>query len=958
MDQIPEYLNDTGNGYNVSTKLSDTDLERTLCGNFDKNFESQVDLENFFIYVKLLFYTYEKAFEFRTNQFVRKIWYSSPSDSLCFCTKARPTEQPPLFRIKLKANAPSFESTEEKVNYFFFNEPCEGIPEDIAQSIVSLYDHILKLIYSERIAETLGSSGILSFMLNIMIQRNKSGVQIINVHKYDDVDKEVTVILGYTLTKSCLTIFESKNHKYSTAPNRTIPRKNHEKIEYKISFYQPTFPQELRIIDVESKDIHVLNQEVHTTCTKLNADSIFQGLFSTRDENTTMVNFLEFFMHIFLLVNGLKTSVNARNTAVRINYHPLVMEKLTWRLFQEFVIARNRGNVQVNVLRDDLSHSGTVDMGGPTKKFIEDVSRQLFREQTKKLILYSTGRIVVDFFPKTSILSSTCWFPIFFEVENPSQKHEVVVFILEFFKMVYLSHQKIPFVIHPKFFTIFREMGYTLINPSCRQPFTSTRMYNKTYNIDIKLFKWEHVHRENVLITGEYITQNATIFIPEEQLIVKYKRFLDSYLRILYSTTKEINSHEEPEKNDFALNVSVFMSKYFCGLRTYANVLDCHQHVIDMSKWQDDAPGSMTTFTTNEFFSDLKTILNGFCLLDMIDIEEEMEALKPKVMWPSEEEFRNEKPSGEWRETMLAEEPWSEEYTLPAGQPIWHSEGPSSPSELVEWSVPQRSYKTYREFEEESDREFKRRRGYDEGSDEIVHDSPLKREQDDPNEEEKRILLELWALCDKKIAHGDSSVLIQNVSQHNIDFITQKCINYLKSLYDPAIEFLFYLRRWYDSNVDNEISGGVQWNKISGEDLQSRIMSTDLDRQHVANLICLDPSRRERDMSPLFMNKIKWLKEHIVDESTPIEWVRQFLKAVTGSSYLHSDDSIKVTPLNFERNSYCTSHTCTNVLDVSPQYNDLPGISDEELRVMDPKDIFIRNLSEGLLANNNVMELV
>ncbi len=123
MDQIPEYLNDTGNGYNVSTKLSDTDLERTLLGNFADKFDSQKHLENFFIYVKLLFHTYEKAFEFPTDKFVRKVWYSSPSDSLCFCTKAKPTETPPLFRVKLKANAPSFESSEEKVNFFFLTNP-------------------------------------------------------------------------------------------------------------------------------------------------------------------------------------------------------------------------------------------------------------------------------------------------------------------------------------------------------------------------------------------------------------------------------------------------------------------------------------------------------------------------------------------------------------------------------------------------------------------------------------------------------------------------------------------------------------------------------------------------------------------------------------------------------------------------------------------------------------------
>ena len=134
-------------------------------------------------------------------------------------------------------------------------------------------------------------------------------------------------------------------------------------------------------------------------------------------------------------------------------------------------------------------------------------------------------------------------------------------------------------------------------------------------------------------------------------------------------------------------------------------------------------------------------------------------------------------------------------------------------------------------------------------------------------------------------------------------------------------------------------------------------MSTELDRQRVANLIILGHSHRPTDMNVLLMNKIKWLKEHIIDERTPIEWVHQFLKAVTGSTYLHSDDNIKVVPVHFDRNSYCTSHTCTNQLDVSPVYNDLPGISDEELSLMEPKDIFIRNLSVGLLANNNVMEL-
>ena len=135
------------------------------------------------------------------------------------------------------------------------------------------------------------------------------------------------------------------------------------------------------------------------------------------------------------------------------------------------------------------------------------------------------------------------------------------------------------------------------------------------------------------------------------------------------------------------------------------------------------------------------------------------------------------------------------------------------------------------------------------------------------------------------------------------------------------------------------------------------VMSMDIDRKHIADFIELSPSIEEGRRKTLLKNKVMWLKEHILDETTPIQWIQDFLKAVTGSSYLHGDSTIEVEAVQFNKNSYCTSHTCINQLDVSPEHNDLPGVSDDELVLMDPKTIFIQNLSDGLVAHSNHMTL-
>jgi len=202
----------------------------------------------------------------------------------------------------------------------------------------------------------------------------------------------------------------------------------------------------------------------------------------------------------------------------------------------------------------------------------------------------------------------------------------------------------------------------------------------------------------------------------------------------------------------------------------------------------------------------------------------------------------------------------------------------------------------------------------------------------------------------------DHTISIHSVYPPYVRFITTKCIKYLKSLYDPAIEFLFYIRRAYDSDIQNE-NGGVQWNRFNSSTLQNMVMSMDIDRKHIADIIELSPNIVEQHKTTLLEDKVMWLKEHILDETTPTQWIQDFLKAVTGSSYLHGDSTIIVEAVLFNKNSYCTSHTCMNQLDVSPEYNDLPGISDDQLVLMDPKTIFIQNISNGLVAHSNHMTL-
>ena len=464
---MSEYVDDRSLMYELDTYV-DTEFE----GHIDKHFKSQRELENFFFYVEKFFPTFSKAYEFDISIFVTsnwKMWFNTPTRSICFCIKANPEllHHVPVYRIQLKKDAPHFKSNDEKVVYFCFNRECSGLPLNLSSNFVFLHEQILKFIYSERLEHSIGRSGILHFMIHSIIYL--PGLKELNI-KTNIVENEIqinTFTLGYTYNNFTLSIHEKKDIAYKQRGSLHENLITSESIQYTLSFYKPTFPQDLKIIEVMSTSVFVQNNQEYKKEEILDANSIYKNLFSERNEHTTMINFLEYFMHVFLYSIGTKIQPYGKSKV--IHYHPLVMKKLSWNLlkhYMDFMIQPNQCKVYIGVLKDDLSEPDAVDMGGPTKQFIEDLSRQIFQEQTKKLLLYSTGQIALDFSPKVSILSANCWFPIFFDIHDKLEKEKTSMLILEFLKTVYRTDFKIPFVLHPKFFYFFCELGKTNMNVS------------------------------------------------------------------------------------------------------------------------------------------------------------------------------------------------------------------------------------------------------------------------------------------------------------------------------------------------------------------------------------------------------------------------------------------------------------------------------------------------------------
>jgi len=123
------------------------------------------------------------------------------------------------------------------------------------------------------------------------------------------------------------------------------------------------------------------------------------------------------------------------------------------------------------------------------------------------------------------------------------------------------------------------------------------------------------------------------------------------------------------------------------------------------------------------------------------------------------------------------------------------------------------------------------------------------------------------------------------------------------------------------------------------------LMGDEFDRVRIAESIVSS----QEGMTQEIQDRIMFLKTHIRNESTPIEWVQKFLASITGSITANSPSTIKVKGISTFR--LPTAHTCikTLVLFNGPheEYRYLPeetGISDSER--------FIQSITDSLIGQS------
>jgi len=203
------------------------------------------------------------------------MWYNTPTRSICFCLKAN-TEllhHVPVYRIQLKKDDSHFESNDEKVVYFCFNKECSGLPLDLSSRFDLLHEQILKFIYSERLEHSIGRSGILYFMIHsIILLPNLKNLNI-KTNTVETDNETNTFTLGYKYNNFSLSIYEKKDIAYK---QRSYVHENlitSKLKQYTFSFYKPTFPQDLRIIEVISTSAYVQNNKEYKKEEMLDANS-------------------------------------------------------------------------------------------------------------------------------------------------------------------------------------------------------------------------------------------------------------------------------------------------------------------------------------------------------------------------------------------------------------------------------------------------------------------------------------------------------------------------------------------------------------------------------------------------------------------------------------------------------------------------------------------------------------
>jgi len=906
------YLQNEGGLFDES--MSDSNYDEYM-NMIHREFPSDDDLCKFFEYVEILFPNYKKRYTIRTNDGVRwSVWYHENSKSVCFLslensdlsdTPYNSVQSNPVNRIRLKKSfgdhnnnsnrGGSNESTDlenkmmqsvipmptatspsdggsgsskvsddsEKVEYFENNRQIsEGLPGALVDILFSkLYSNILKYIYSEKSANTLGKSGILTFFLRCLVNIPEKRVEnsLFVDTREDEHGRTLIYSLGHQINvggtpfnngNPILIIYEKVEQEslFIGADNETV-----QILKYKLTFAKELFPENPRLINVETVEM-LEPGERHMVTRELSPNSMKRNFLGDRNSSTTMVNFLEYFLHKYLAYWGVRTEYDIppqdHYAEIGCFYHPLAMEKVPWEVLDVYISACRTlpifDFVQVGALKDDLSMGDAVDAGGPTKTFIEQLARQIFRCQEKRLLLHSLAHpINHNFSSRISMYSPDVLFPVFYHVNTPYAKDNVVYKILFFLRQVYVMEKKIPPLINPLFFYYFLES---------KAGFSDREL--------VYFLQWNFLHdvKERKKIIES--TEASKFDVRSAENFVHY------YHHLLIDLVIRVHENDEDSEKNPVLYFALFLRNYFVPKKNPRNLNECFRFVLG-DFWSDRAKRVA-------FYNDMQIIFGKYFELQLWNYDDEAPTTtsitSANIRFPEEEEDD-------------------------AGEP-----------------------------------------GNDDEMSDRVRFFYLKTKYNENFKDKKKLSLP---------------------KGNEVIYLARKLIQVLKEAYDPIIEFIFYFRQKYDA-LSHVFEENLLWDKIFAENgegpgfgLAASLLGSTSRELIARGIVYHDSNGGDAVPPPLVLQKIEWLKEHILDHSTSEAWVEGFVRAVTGTSTF--SDEIKVNGVEFHANRYCTAHTCFNLLDVSLNTNECPGISEasDVRRQMSEKEVFIKNLTDGLLASQH-----
>ncbi len=152
---------------------------------------------------------------------------------------------------------------------------------------------------------------------------------------------------------------------------------------------------------------------------------------------------------------------------------------------------------------------------------------------------------------------------------------------------------------------------------------------------------------------------------------------------------------------------------------------------------------------------------------------------------------------------------------------------------------------------------------------------------------------------------------------------------FLKNKADPYIIMANEIIKGLNPNIKT-------WMKVTPYDRVSKEFQGEiLDRDDIISRIYLQNIYQD-GMYTAVRKKIQYLKEHIADPTTTLDWLKKFVFCVTGQTTLIASSKINIQPV--ATRGYCIAHTCFNSLDVPNTHQTPP------LHVLDQKQKFLLNL--------------